>query len=106
MCIRDRFYTMHTRLFDYGGLRLSRLGRGHAPRIWLLRLCPFRPLEPSAKRVALVGNLLRATSYAASQPKQKKRTIHVLQNRTILKTRDIRQGIRPSKDSGRRDRTQ
>jgi hypothetical protein len=47
-----------------------------------------RPPEPSARRAVGGDNRLRATPFAASRPQQKKRTIHVLQNRTSLKTRD------------------
>jgi hypothetical protein len=47
-----------------------------------------RPPEPSARRAVAGRNRLRATPYAASRPRQEKRTIHVLQNRTSLKTRN------------------
>jgi hypothetical protein len=47
-----------------------------------------RPPDPSARRAVGGGNRLRASPSAASRPQQKKRTIHVLQNRTSLKTRD------------------
>lgn len=53
-----------------------------------------RPLDPSARRAVGGGNRLRASPSAASRPQQKKRTIHVLQNRTSLKTRDTRRLFR------------
>src|SRR5665647_1264282 len=53
-----------------------------------LTTCNRSP-EPSARRPVEGGNRLRATPSTASRPQQKKRTIHVLQNRTSLKTRNI-----------------
>jgi len=57
-----------------------------------------RPPEPSTRRAVEGENQLRAmtignprgTPSAASRPQQKKRTIHLLQIRTGLKTRDRR----------------